>query len=70
MRVSLWTSLEPASLTVDAGSTATVRLRVRNTSDVVDEYRFSLVGELAPYATVEPPLLRLYPGTKIGRAHV
>ena len=61
--MSLWTSLEPASLTIDAGSTATVRLRVRNTSDVVDEYRFTAVGPLAPYTTVEPPLLRLFPGT-------
>jgi len=40
-----------------------VRLRLRNTSDVVDEYRFMPVGELAPYTTVEPPTLRLYPGT-------
>ncbi|GAA1974669.1 RICIN domain-containing protein [Kitasatospora viridis] len=55
--------MEPASTTVDPGSTATVRLRLRNTSDVVDEYRFMPVGELAPYITVEPPTVRLYPGT-------
>ena len=61
--MSLWTSLEPASTTVDAGSTVTVRLRIRNTGDVVDEYRFTVVGDLAPYITVEPPTLRLYPGT-------
>jgi Ricin-type beta-trefoil lectin domain-like len=61
--VSIWTSLEPASTTVDPGGTTTVRLRVRNTSDVVDEYRFVPVGEIAPYVTVEPPSLRLYPGT-------
>jgi hypothetical protein len=61
--VSLWTSLEPASTTVDAGGTATVRLRLRNTADVVDEYRFVPVGEIAPYVTVEPPTIRLYPGT-------
>ncbi|MCZ4120308.1 hydrolase [Streptomyces sp. H39-S7] len=61
--MSLWTSLDPASTTVDAGSTATVRLRFRNTGDVVDEYRFAPVGEIAPYVTVEPPTLRLYPGT-------
>jgi len=48
---------------VDPGGTATVRLRVRNTSDVVDEYRIMAVGEIAPYVTVEPPTLRLYPGT-------
>ena len=54
-RVSLWTSLEPASATVDPGSRTTVRLRVRNTGDVVDEYRFEPVGGIAPWTTVEPP---------------
>ncbi|WP_216591116.1 RICIN domain-containing protein [Streptomyces brasiliscabiei] len=61
--MSLWTSLEPASTTVDPGGTATVRLRLRNTGDVVDEYRFEPVGDLAPWTTVEPQTLRLYPGT-------
>ncbi|MHC3449591.1 ricin-type beta-trefoil lectin domain protein [Streptomyces prasinus] len=61
--MTLWTSLEPASTTVDPGGGATVRLRVRNTGDVVDEYRFEPVGDLAPWARVEPQSLRLYPGT-------
>ncbi|WP_328378218.1 RICIN domain-containing protein [Streptomyces sp. NBC_00440] len=61
--MSIWTSLEPASTTVDPGSTATVRLRLRNTGDVVDEYRCVPVGDLAPYVTVEPPTIRLFPGT-------
>ncbi|MGW1779406.1 hydrolase [Streptomyces sp. NPDC002143] len=61
--MSLWTSLEPSSVTVDPGSRATVRLRVRNTGDVVDEYRFEPVGSVAPWTTVEPPTLRLFPGT-------
>ncbi|GAB1327246.1 hydrolase [Streptomyces sennicomposti] len=61
--MSLWTSLEPASATVDPGGSARVRLRLRNTGDVVDEYRFEAVGPLAPWAVVEPPSLRLYPGT-------
>ncbi|MEV7870336.1 hypothetical protein AB0P17_30535 [Streptomyces sp. NPDC088124] len=61
--MTLWTSLEPASTTVDPGSSTTVRLRLRNTGDVVDEYRFEPVGDVAPYVTVEPPTLRLYPGT-------
>ena len=62
-RVSLWTSLEPASATVDPGSSTTVRLRLRNTGDVVDEYRFEPVGDIAPWTTVEPHTLRLFPGT-------
>lgn len=61
--MSLWTSLEPASATVDPGSTTQVRLRVRNTGDVVDEYRFEPVGGPAPWTRVEPQTLRLYPGT-------
>ncbi|MEV5448677.1 ricin-type beta-trefoil lectin domain protein [Streptomyces sp. NPDC052535] len=61
--MNLWTSLEPASATVDPGSSTRVRLRVRNTGDVVDEYRFEPVGDVAPWTTVEPPTLRLYPGT-------
>lgn len=40
-----------------------MRLRVRNTGDVVDEYRFEPVGDVAPWTTVEPTALRLYPGT-------
>ncbi|WP_328544203.1 RICIN domain-containing protein [Streptomyces europaeiscabiei] len=61
--MSLWTSLEPASAAVDPGGTTTVRLRLRNTGDVVDEYRFEPVGDIAPWTTVEPQTLRLYPGT-------
>ncbi|WP_328498939.1 RICIN domain-containing protein [Streptomyces sp. NBC_00414] len=61
--MSLWTSLEPASATVDPGGSTTVRLRLRNTGDVVDEYRFEAVGPLAPWTRVEPQALRLYPGT-------
>ncbi|MEV8565922.1 RICIN domain-containing protein [Streptomyces sp. NPDC051322] len=61
--MSIWTSLEPASTTVDPGSTATVRLRLRNTGDIVDEYRCVPVGDIAPYVTVEPPSIRLFPGT-------
>nr|WP_203729377.1 RICIN domain-containing protein [Streptomyces sp. SID12501] len=36
---------------------------MRNTGDVVDEYRFEPVGVPAPWTTVEPALLRLFPGT-------
>ncbi|MFJ3208995.1 ricin-type beta-trefoil lectin domain protein [Streptomyces flaveolus] len=61
--MSLWTSLEPASVTVDPGSSTRVRLRLRNTGDIVDEYRFEPVGDVAPWTTVEPQTLRLYPGT-------
>ncbi|MET8942928.1 RICIN domain-containing protein [Streptomyces sp. NPDC004542] len=61
--MSLWTSLEPASATVDPGGSTRVRLRLRNTGDVVDEYRFEPVGPVAPWTVVEPSVVRLYPGT-------
>ncbi|MEU9973937.1 RICIN domain-containing protein [Streptomyces sp. NPDC051014] len=61
--MTLWTSLEPASATVDPGSSTRVRLRLRNTGDVVDEYHFEPVGPVSPWTTVEPRTLRLYPGT-------
>ncbi|MGY4923894.1 RICIN domain-containing protein [Streptomyces sp. 900105755] len=61
--MTLWTSLEPASATVDPGASTRVRLRLRNTGDVVDEYRFEPVGPIAPWTTIEPATLRLYPGT-------
>ncbi|MGW2960426.1 RICIN domain-containing protein [Streptomyces sp. NPDC001220] len=61
--MTLWTSLEPSSATVDPGASTRVRLRLRNTGDVVDEYRFEPVGPIAPWTTVEPQTLRLYPGT-------
>lgn len=48
---------------MDPGSSTTVRLRLRNTGDVVDEYRFEPVGAIAPWTIVEPATLRLYPGT-------
>nr|PPQ62307.1 hydrolase [Streptomyces sp. QL37] len=40
-----------------------MRLRLRNTGDVVEEYRFEAVGSPAPWTAVEPQSLRLYPGT-------
>ncbi|MEV0274898.1 hydrogenase expression protein [Streptomyces sp. NPDC050610] len=67
--MSMWTSLEPAATSVDPGSSAGVRLRVRNTGDTVEEYRLSLVGDAAGWGRVEPDVLRLYPGAE-GTAQV
>ncbi|QMU77661.1 peptidoglycan-binding protein [Streptacidiphilus sp. PB12-B1b] len=61
--MSIWTSLEPASTTVDAGSSTTVTLRLRNTGDVVEEYRIVPVGDPALWVRVEPSTLKLFPGT-------
>ncbi|MEU3502974.1 hydrolase [Streptomyces hundungensis] len=62
--MSMWTALEPPATTVAPGDSAVVRLRVRNTGDTVEEYRLSPVGDAAGWASVEPTVLRLYPGTE------
>ena len=38
-------------------------LRLRNTGDVVEEYRIVPVGDPALWVQVEPPTLKLFPGT-------
>ncbi|MFI9052184.1 RICIN domain-containing protein [Streptomyces sp. NPDC053427] len=60
----MWTSLEPAATTVDPGAVASVRLRLRNTGDTVEEYRLRPVGDAAGWTRVEPDVLRLYPGAE------
>ncbi|MFI0409272.1 hypothetical protein [Actinomadura sp. 3N508] len=61
--MSIWSSLDPASATVDPGAAATVTLKLRNTTDLVEEYRIAVAGAPAVWAGVEPRALRLYPGT-------
>jgi hypothetical protein len=46
-----------------------VPVQVHNTSDIVQAYGLEPLGALARYATIEPPVLRLYPGTS-GQAQV
>lgn len=50
-------------MTVDPGNAATVTLKLRNTTDLVEEYRIAVAGTPAVWAAVEPRTLRLYPGT-------
>ena len=59
--VSIWSSLDPASASVDPGGSVTVVLRLRNTTDLVEEYRIAVGGEPAVWAQVEPQVVRLYP---------
>ncbi|MFK4065489.1 hypothetical protein [Streptomyces sp. NPDC029674] len=60
----MWTALEPSATTVEPGSSTSVRLRVRNTGDTVEEYRLQVVGAAAGWARVQPDVLRLYPGAE------
>ncbi|MBX9421077.1 MULTISPECIES: peptidoglycan-binding domain-containing protein [Streptomyces] len=62
--MTMWTSLDPAEVTVEPGARAGARLRVRNTGDTVEEYRLSLVGKPSGWSRIEPDVLRLYPGSE------
>ncbi|WP_327065031.1 hydrolytic protein [Kitasatospora sp. NBC_01250] len=51
------------ALTVSPGGVATTTLTVRNGTDIVEAYSLEVVGECAPWTTVEPARVSLYPGT-------
>ncbi len=51
------------TVVVTPGSEASTKLTVRNDSDIVEAYEFEVVGEFAPWTSVEPGRLSLYPGT-------
>ncbi|MFI1510042.1 hypothetical protein [Streptomyces sp. NPDC020597] len=55
--------LDPPSLPVEPGGTHQVTLHVRNGGDIVEAYRFEVVGVPSAWAAVEPAELSLYPGT-------
>ncbi|WBP85429.1 COG1470 family protein [Kitasatospora cathayae] len=52
-----------SALTVAPGGVATTTLTVRNDLDIVEAYTLEVVGECAPWTTVEPARVSLYPGT-------
>jgi hypothetical protein len=56
-------SLDPVSVTVEPGGAATASLLVHNSGPTVEAYQFEVVGEDAPWVSVQPPVLSLYPGT-------
>ncbi|WP_338017903.1 hydrolytic protein [Streptomyces taklimakanensis] len=51
------------AVTVAPGDTATTGVTVRNDSDIVEAYNLEVVGDCAPWTTVDPPRVSLYPGT-------
>lgn len=57
-------SLTPTDVTVEPGTTATCQIRVRNTGQVVDQFTFSVLGQMQTMATIEPPQVSLLPGTE------
>jgi hypothetical protein len=61
--VTTFAELDAPTVVVTPGAEATTRLLVRNDSEIVEAYGFEVLGDCAPWTTVEPPELRLYPGT-------
>jgi hypothetical protein len=58
-------NLEPATaVELSPGDEASFGLTVRNRSDIVDAYRFEVVGDAAGWATVEPETITVYPGAE------
>lgn len=50
-------------MVVPPGLETSTTLTVRNDSDIVEAYEFDVVGDCAPWTSVEPARLSLYPGT-------
>ena len=57
------TLLEGAAA-VEPGAEAAVRVRVRNTGPVVDQFALQVLGDAAGWAVVEPATLSLFPGAE------
>jgi hypothetical protein len=54
--------LDPAHLEVEPGREASATITVRNTGQIVDEFRFDVVGVPAAWAVVTPASISLFPG--------
>ena len=57
-------TLSNEMLGVEPGGEALCAVKVRNTGSVVDEFRFTVLGDAAGWAAVEPTALSLMPGTE------
>jgi hypothetical protein len=67
--MSVLATIEPSNLNVDAGSEASLVVRIRNRGTIVDQFDIHIVGPTAGWAVVDPPSLRLFPD-KEGEARV
>lgn len=56
--------LQTERLAVTPGEVVTLELTVRNTGSIVDEFACQVIGEAAPWSTVEPPSLSLLPNSQ------
>lgn len=67
--MSVLATIEPTDLKVDPGAETSLLVRVRNRGTIVDQFDIAVVGPTAPWASVNPPNLRLFPD-KEGEARV
>ena len=58
---SVLLTLTPSLVTVAPGSQAAAEVRVRNKSNIVDQYEIQIVGEPAAWTVAEPGTLSLFP---------
>jgi hypothetical protein len=65
--MSVSATVELPGTTLEPGDTASVSFTVSNDGDLVDEYRFRLVGALAPapWTTAEPATVSVHPGRSV-----
>jgi hypothetical protein len=54
-------SLDADTVAVEPGAEVSCELKLRNTGTVVDQFTFSVRGDAASWATVDPPVLSLFP---------
>ena len=67
--MSLRAILSSSTLAVDPGSKVSAEVEVANTGEIVEDFRFEVVGPAAAWATVEPAEVALFPGDS-GKAKV
>lgn len=60
--MSTTATLDSRVLSLEAGAEGSVRLRIRNDGEIVEEYRFRVVGPGRAWTDVVPGLVSLYPG--------
>ena len=61
--MSTTASLDTSSVQLQAGEQAVIPLQIRNNGEIVEGYRLEVVGPPAPWTTVEPASVSLFPGS-------
>ena len=57
-------NLSPAEIEADPGGLAICEVNIRNTGTVVDEFSVTVLGDATGWASIEPAVVSLFPGTE------